>query len=78
MISDLVTVGDLPAAVRASAAAWADCLAGALEKEIYLETIRRAGFTEISVVSQSPYEGPGMEPQLKDKIISVKVRAFKP
>ena len=78
LISDLVTVGDLPAAVRASAAAWADCLAGALEKEIYLETIRRAGFTEVSVVSQSPYGAPGLEPQLKDKIISVKVRAFKP
>ena len=27
-----------------AAAAWADCLAGAMEKEAYLETIRRAGF----------------------------------
>ncbi len=77
LISDLVTLGELPEDVRASAAAWADCLAGALEKDVYLETIRRAGFAEISVVSQSPYEAPGMELKLKDKIISVKVRAFK-
>jgi arsenite methyltransferase len=77
LISDLVTEGDLPAAVRASAAAWADCLAGALEKGEYLETICRAGFAEVSVVSQSSYEAPGIEPQLKGKITSVKVRAFK-
>ncbi len=77
LISDLVTEGDLPAEVRASAAAWADCVAGAIEREAYLETIRRAGFAEVSVVSQSSYEVPGKEPQLKGKITSVKVRAFK-
>jgi arsenite methyltransferase len=77
LISDLVTAGKLPEAVRASAAAWADCLAGALEKEVYLETIRQAGFAKVAVVSQSPYEAPGLDPELSDKIISVKVRAFK-
>jgi arsenite methyltransferase len=77
LISDLVTAGDLPAAVRASAAAWADCLAGAPEKGEYLDTIRRAGFAEVAVVSQSPYEAPGMDPGLQGQIISVKVRAFK-
>jgi arsenite methyltransferase len=77
LISDLVTAGELPEDVRRSAAAWADCLAGAMEKETYLETIRRAGFGEVSVVSESPYEAPGMEARLQGKIISVKVRAFK-
>ena len=33
LIADLTTIGELPPEVRASAAAWADCLAGAMEKE---------------------------------------------
>jgi arsenite methyltransferase len=77
LIADLVTAGDLPPDVRASAAAWADCLAGALEKETYLESIRRAGFAEVTVVSESPYEAPGMDERLVGKILSVKVRALK-
>ena len=74
LIADLVTAGELPPEVRASAAAWADCLAGAMEKEAYLDTIRRAGFADVSVVSESPYETPGMDERLRGKIISVKVR----
>ncbi len=77
LISDLVTAGDLPEDVRASAAAWADCLAGAMEKEAYQETVRRAGFAEVEVVAESPYEAPGMDKRLRGKIISVKIRAFK-
>ncbi len=77
LIADLVTAGDLPPEIKASAAAWADCLAGAMEKEAYLETIHRAGFAEVSVASEFAYEAPGMDERLRGKIISVKVRAFK-
>ena len=77
LIADLVTAGELPPDVRASVAAWADCLAGAMAKQAYLETIRRAGFAEVTVVSESPYEAPGMDERLQGKIISVKVRAVK-
>ena len=77
LIADLVTAGELPPEVRASAAAWADCLAGAMEKEAYLETIHRAGFSEVVVVSESAYEAPGMDERLRGKIISVKVRGLK-
>jgi arsenite methyltransferase len=77
LIADLVTAGELPPDVRASAAAWADCLAGALEKEQYLEIIRQAGFREVSVVSESRYEAPGIDLRLQGKILSLKVRAFK-
>jgi SAM-dependent methyltransferase len=77
LIADLVTAGDLPPDVRASAAAWADCLAGAMDKAAYLETIRRAGFAEVAVVSESPYEVPGMDERLRGKILSVKVRGLK-
>lgn len=77
LIADLVTADELPPEVRASAAAWADCLAGAMEKAAYLETIQRAGFSEVAVVSESSYEAPGMDERLRGKILSVKVRAFK-
>jgi len=77
LISDLVTAGTLPADVRQSAIAWADCLGGAMEKDAYLETIRLAGFAEVAVVAESPYEPTGMDDRLHGKIISVKVRALK-
>ena len=77
LISDLVTAADLPEDVRASAAAWADCLAGAMEKEAYLATIRAAGFAKVTAVSESSYEAPEMDARLCGKILSVKVRAFK-
>jgi arsenite methyltransferase len=77
LIADLVTEGPLPPDVRASAAAWADCLAGAMAREAYLDTIGRAGFAEVSVVAESAYEAPGMDERLQGKIISVKVGAVK-
>ncbi len=77
LISDLVTAGELPEDVRQSAAAWADCLAGAMEKESYLETIRRAGFFGVTAVSESSYEAPEMDDRLRGKILSVKVRAVR-
>ena len=77
LIADLVTAGDLPPDVRASAAAWADCLAGAMPKAAYLETIQNAGFAAVTVVSESSYEAPGMDARLLGQIISVKVQAVK-
>lgn len=77
LIADLVTAGELPPDVKASAAAWADCLAGAMEREAYLTTIRGAGFVDVTIVSESFYEAPEMDERLRGKIISVKVRALK-
>ena len=77
LIADLVTEGQIPEDVRKSFAAWADCLAGAMEKEEYLQTIRRANFTEVTIVSQRPYDAPEMDPRLQGKIISVNVRGVK-
>ena len=77
LISDLVTLGDLPEDVRQNTSAWTDCIAGAMEKEAYLGTIRLAGFQEVTVVSESLYEATEMDPRLQGKIMSLKVRAFK-
>ena len=77
LISDLVTVGTIPDDVRQNFLAWAECLGGAMEKEAYLDTIRLAGFADVAIVSESPYEILGIDERLSRQIISVKVRAHK-
>lgn len=76
MVSDLVTLGALPEDVRKSFDAWAGCIAGALEKDDYLDKIKQAGFENIKVVSSKPYT-IDISPQLKGKIISIQVEAHK-
>ncbi|HKK92928.1 MAG TPA: arsenite methyltransferase [Longimicrobiales bacterium] len=53
-VSDIVSDGELPAAVRASAELHAGCVAGAMEKEEYLGLLRAAGFDDVEVVVDSP------------------------
>lgn len=77
MISDLVTEGKLPEKIRKSFDAWAGCIAGALEKNEYLDAIRKAGFQRTRIVSESSYDIDISE-ELKGKITSVKVEAYKP
>ena len=76
MISDLVTEGELPEEVRKSFDAWAGCVAGALEKGEYLDTIRRAGFKNVKIVSESTYT-IDVSQELKGKITSVQVEGYK-
>ena len=76
MISDLVTEGELPENIKKSFDAWAGCLAGALEKNEYLSTIRKAGFKKVKIVSESSYD-IDISDELKGKITSVKVEARK-
>ena len=77
LVSDLVTDGELPEDIRASFDAWAECIAGALEREEYLEAIREAGFRDIRIVCEHPYTEPGLDERLHNKIISVQIEAYK-
>ena len=70
VVSDLVTVGDLGEDVKKSAEAWAGCIAGALDRDVYLEKIRNAGFSEVTVQEEKCY-AVGMP------IVSMNVRAVK-
>jgi arsenite methyltransferase len=76
MISDLVTEGELPEEVRKSFDAWACCIAGALEKSEYLDTIRRAGFKNVKIISQSTFT-IDVSQELKGQITSVQVEGHK-
>jgi ubiquinone/menaquinone biosynthesis C-methylase UbiE len=48
-ISDVVLVGNLPDALRKDAEMYAGCVAGAIQKEVYLELIKINGFKNITV-----------------------------
>jgi len=76
LISDIVTEEELPEAVKKSFSAWAGCVAGALQKNQYLATIRNAGFDKVNIVSESTFTIDVSE-ELKGKITSVQVQAHK-
>lgn len=48
-ISDVVLVGNLPDALRKDAEMYAGCVAGAIQREVYLELIKINGFKNITV-----------------------------
>ena len=76
MVSDLVTEGELPDAIKKSFDAWAECIAGALEKSDYISKIEKAGFKNVKIVSQKPYT-IDISPELRGKITSIQVDANK-
>jgi len=76
MISDLVTEGELSEKIKKNFDAWAGCIAGAMEKNVYLNTIRRAGFKKVKIVSEARWD-IDIHEELKGKITSVKVEAAK-
>ena len=48
-VSDIVTDGPLPDAIKQSLSAWAGCVAGAVEASEYIGMMEAVGFTEVSV-----------------------------
>ncbi len=77
LVSDLVTEGEIPEEIRRSFQAWSDCIAGAMEKQDYLDTIKESGFGEVEIIEQQYYTEPGMDERLVSKITSIQVKATK-
>ena len=48
-VSDIVTNGPLPHAVKQSLSAWAGCVAGAVEADDYVGMMKSVGFTDVAV-----------------------------
>jgi SAM-dependent methyltransferase len=70
MISDIVLSKELPASIRNSVEAYAGCIAGAMKKEEYVDSIRQAGFRDVKIVDQTffPIEGIANDPAVKNII----------
>lgn len=48
-VSDIVTDGPLPDAIKQSLSMWAGCVAGAVDAKDYVAMMEEAGFTDISI-----------------------------
>jgi SAM-dependent methyltransferase len=54
-VSDIVIDGKLPETIRGSIEAYTGCIAGASQREAYLQEIRDAGFAQVEVQSANTY-----------------------
>jgi arsenite methyltransferase len=55
MVSDIVLTKPLPDFVKDSVAAYIGCVAGAALREDYLEAMRQAGFSDVTVQGEAPF-----------------------
>src|SRR5918996_3842542 len=77
VISDLVTDSEIIPS-DANAEKWSSCIDGALTKEHYLDSIKKAGFQNVEVLSETIYmEDGGGEQMDCRKISSVVIKAVK-
>jgi SAM-dependent methyltransferase len=91
-VSDVVTRGEVPAAVRESMLLWVGCLAGALSEDDYRTKLTAAGFTDIDLEPTRVYNPEDarqflteagisvdeIAPQVEGKFLSAFIRATKP
>ncbi len=74
-VSDIVTYDVIPTGLREEAALYAGCVSGAMIKDAYLEEIRNAGFTNITIQKERKIELPD---DLLNKYLNEKqVREYK-
>jgi len=91
-VSDVVTRGEVPDAVRKDMLLWVGCIAGALQDEEYIAKLAQAGFESVDIEPTRVYhidearaflnaDGIDVEalaPQVENKFMSAFVRATKP
>jgi ubiquinone/menaquinone biosynthesis C-methylase UbiE len=53
VVSDIVTKGDLPPAIRDNMNTWAGCVSGALDEAVYLDKMRAAGLIDVEVTERT-------------------------
>ena len=57
-ISDVVLIGQLPEALQRNAEMYAGCISGAIQKEEYLDMVRKNGFSNISIQNEKAINIP--------------------
>jgi arsenite methyltransferase len=93
-VSDIVYQGHIPQVIRADLEAWAGCIAGALEEEVYRQLLAEAGFSDIEVEVTRRYDLNDIEEsgaqrsiaalsaeeraEVEGKFVSAFIRARKP
>ena len=91
-VSDVVTRGEVPDAVRRSMLLWVGCIAGALEENDYRHRLEAAGFTNIGLeptrtyviedarvfLTEAGIAVDDIAPLVEGKFVSAFIRATKP
>jgi ubiquinone/menaquinone biosynthesis C-methylase UbiE len=77
LVADLVTNGNIPEELIKSFQAWSDCIGGALEKQKYLDIIKKAGFKNTEMLEQHYFTEPNLDERLIGKITSIQIKAVK-
>lgn len=93
-VSDVVVDGEVPTDIRRSMELWAGCIAGALDRNVFIALLEQAGFQDISIEPTRIYTaddvgefvagtelaaaGAALAQQVEGKIMSAFVRAHKP
>jgi len=91
-VSDVVTRGAVPEAVRSSMMLWVGCIAGALDEQDYRAKLAAAGFTGIEIeptrtysiedarhfLTEAGIDVDSIAPQVEGKFVSAFIRATKP
>jgi len=91
-VSDVVTHGPIPEAIREKVLLWVGCIAGALDESDYKAKLKSAGFEQIEVeptrvykiedarefLSSAGVDVDEIAPQIDEKFMSAFVRAVKP
>lgn len=74
-VSDVVLVGELPAGLKEAAEMYAGCVSGAIQKEAYLELIRKQGFSGVTIHKQKQITIP--EEVLKNYLTEAAADSFR-
>ncbi|MCO5241927.1 MAG: arsenite methyltransferase [Chitinophagaceae bacterium] len=74
-ISDVVLIGNLPEALRKDAEMYAGCVAGAIQRNDYLELIKTNGFSNITIQKEKPINVP--DDILKNYLNEEELQKFK-
>ena len=74
-ISDMLLVKALPDEAREDKKNWVMCLSGAEPKDVYLGKMREAGFVDVQILEDKPWEG---EQSWASDVHSMNIRAYKP
>lgn len=73
-VSDIVSIGTIPEETRKDMDLWAGCVAGAADKNEYLQIVREAGFKDLVVVAEKPYH---LEKNISFGLASITLAATK-
>jgi len=79
MISDIVLLKKLPNFMKNSVEAYVGCVAGAVKKDEYIETVKAAGFQEVKIIDETsfPSECVTDDPTAKTIMKNLKIQPEK-